>query len=535
MLKNCLACQGEFAVTAEDQAFYRKVSPVIGEKVFLLPEPDHCPECRQKRRLRFRNERNLFARRCDLCQKDILAIYPQDSVFPVYCPECWWSDKWDATSLGRQPNATTTIASQIGTLLHSVPRMSLVNFNSENSTYAHDAEGNKNCYLIFSASGCEDCLYITDSAQMKNCVDCYWSNTCQLCYDVISCSECYQSYFSIHCYQLNFSYFCYDSQNCSNCFGCFHVTHQEYCIFNQQYTKAEYEQKLASYRERLKTWQGYLSVWQEVKAFWQKQAHKYATVICENCTGDFLVDCKNCFQCFNIVGSEDCQFLYDCIFMKDSQDCSVSIRSELIYNCQSCIGFMMLCSSFSSHCVNVAYSDLCFNCNNCFGCVGLRHKEYCIFNVQYSKETYEKLLPTIIQQTMQEKLWGNFLPPELSPVEEKHSVVDLYFPPPDEVAIEQVIQSSSDNPIVTNNTITCLACKKDFRLIKQEITFYQQHGLPVPPICSVCRHKRRMQQRNPRKIYDRSCDQCHQAVKSTFIPGDPTIIYCEKCYQLMNA
>lgn len=43
------------------------------------------------------------------------------------------------------------------------------------------------------------------------------------------------------------------------------------------------------------------------------------------------------------------------------------------------------------------YCKLCVNnCRNCFGCVGLKQKQYCIFNKQYTKEEYEKLVPQII-------------------------------------------------------------------------------------------------------------------------------------------
>ena len=35
---------------------------------------------------------------------------------------------------------------------------------------------------------------------------------------------------------------------------------------------------------------------------------------------------------------------------------------------------------------------------HCFGCVGFKHKQYCILNKQYTKEEYEKLVQKIIKQ-----------------------------------------------------------------------------------------------------------------------------------------
>ena len=41
---------------------------------------------------------------------------------------------------------------------------------------------------------------------------------------------------------------------------------------------------------------------------------------CENCVGDMLVNCKNCFACFDVHGSQDCMYMTDCWRTKDSLD-----------------------------------------------------------------------------------------------------------------------------------------------------------------------------------------------------------------------
>lgn len=74
-----------------DFEFYEKIK---------APAPTFCPECRMQRRLAFRNERALFRRKCDLCEKDIIAMYPKGTPFPVYCLECFNSDKWDPMNFG---------------------------------------------------------------------------------------------------------------------------------------------------------------------------------------------------------------------------------------------------------------------------------------------------------------------------------------------------------------------------------------------------------------------------------------------------
>jgi hypothetical protein len=51
-----------------------------------------------------------------------------------------------------------------------------------------------------------------------------------------------------------------------------------------------------------------------------------------------------------------------------------------------------------NNCSNIFYSSECFSCKNCFACSGLKNKQYCILNKQYSKEEYEKLVPQIIEK-----------------------------------------------------------------------------------------------------------------------------------------
>jgi hypothetical protein len=79
--KICKHCQSTFEVTDDDLAFYDKVSPIFplgvnpvfsgegegsGVRKYAIPSPTFCPDCRQQRRLSFRNERKLYKRKCDL-------------------------------------------------------------------------------------------------------------------------------------------------------------------------------------------------------------------------------------------------------------------------------------------------------------------------------------------------------------------------------------------------------------------------------------------------------------------------------------
>ena len=109
----------------------------------------------------------------------------------------------------------------------------------------------------------------------------------------------------------------------------------------------------------------------------------------EYCTGANYL--KNCYLVFVSTNSEDCIYGAEINKTKSSIDITRIESSELCYKSF----YLTKCyqTFFSSHCencINVWFSRDLSNCSSCFGCVNLRNKKYCIWNVQYSKEEYEK-------------------------------------------------------------------------------------------------------------------------------------------------
>jgi len=91
--KICQHCQKEFTIEPEDFDFYEKIK---------VPAPTFCPECRDVRRLAFRNGHSLYKGKCGLCGKSIISRFSPDKPYKVYCKECWWSDNWDQLQHGRE-------------------------------------------------------------------------------------------------------------------------------------------------------------------------------------------------------------------------------------------------------------------------------------------------------------------------------------------------------------------------------------------------------------------------------------------------
>ena len=93
--KQCRQCKTMFDITDKDMNFYDKVSPIFNNKKYQIPTPTLCPDCRQQRRLHFRNERNFYRRKCDLTGKDMVSIYSPDKPCKVYDQKNRRSDTWN--------------------------------------------------------------------------------------------------------------------------------------------------------------------------------------------------------------------------------------------------------------------------------------------------------------------------------------------------------------------------------------------------------------------------------------------------------
>jgi hypothetical protein len=97
-----------------------------GKIKYLIPSPTLCPDCRQQRRLSFRNERKLYKRKCDFSGKDIISIYSPDKPYKVYDQEIWWSDKWEALDYGKEFDFSRTAFEQFDELMKEVPRLAII-------------------------------------------------------------------------------------------------------------------------------------------------------------------------------------------------------------------------------------------------------------------------------------------------------------------------------------------------------------------------------------------------------------------------
>lgn len=556
MQKICKSCEKGFEIRKEDLVFYEQVK---------VPSPLYCPECRAQRRLCFRNERTLYKRTCDLCNKESVSLYPTGTLFPVYCHKCWWSDQWDSLNFGIDWDRSRPFLEQFGELKNKIPRIGLLVIDSINSDYTNNAEDNKNCYLLFAAGNNEDCMYGRLVQRCKNALDCDFLYDSELCYECVDTRKSFKCMWGERLQECADVLFSFDMRNCQNCLFCVNGRNLNYCIENKQYTKEGFEKKkaevLASHEAILQAKKWYA----EIRS---KTLVKYASVTkCNNVTGDHMYNCYDGVRIFDAYDTKNCSYVADVDNIIDCFDCNNTYtKAERCYNVMGNLSSSNnICTVYPMYCNDMQYSDSCYNCQNCFGCAGLNKKNYHILDKEYPKEEYEKLKAEIIKSMEKDSMYGNFFPPKLSPFGYNETLAQEYYPLTEKEAKERGFNWQDEatgiygketikneemleniggtTESILKEILVCKDCKKNFKITKSEFDFYKRMGVPLPRKDFECRHKERMSKRNPRKLWHGNCmcDKtnhashldigCPNEFETSYSPDRPETVYCEKCYQ----
>ncbi len=552
--KICQNCQTKFNVSTTDIDFYQKID---------VPTPKLCPTCRVKRRLSFRNERTLYKRTCDLCKKDGVSIYPANTLFPVFCHHCWWSDKWDPQAYALDLDLGRPFLQQFEELKNKVPRIALLVIDSVQSDYTNNAGENKNCYLVFAAEKNEDCAYSRLLMNSKFVLDACSVYESELSYELTDCRKCYKCMFSEQCQECSDVYFSFDMRNCQNSIFCTHGRNVSYRIYNKPVSKEEFEKKK---NEIFSSYENLEKAKEEYKKLRENTFVQFAIQTkCQNATGDYMYNCFDGIRLFDVRNAKDSAYMADAEDPIDCQDCNnIYFKPE---RCYQIMGSLQTNNSrvgvYIMFCNNVDYSDSLYHCSDCFGCVGLNKKNYCILNKQYTKEEYFQLREKIISQLKSEEIYGEFFPPNLSPFGYNETLTQEYYPLKKEEAINTGFRwqeettgtygketiTSRDIPqsikevtdAITTESLACVDCGKNYRITHMELEFYRRMNIPLPRRDFECRHKLRMAKRTPRELWTRTCmcthenhghnAECINSFDTAYAPERVEQIYCEDCYQ----
>jgi len=570
--KICQNCKGSFTIEPDDFSFYEKIK---------VPPPTFCPECRMIRRLMWRNTRSLHKRSCGLCRKSLISMYADKGEAPIYCTDCWNGPGWDPLSYGKEYDFSRNFFEQLKELFVKTPRFYAYKIgNLINSEFTNFSLDNKNAYLSYSVLHSEDVMYSEIIDKSKRSLDCYAVDKLDNCSYNVDCDGNYNTHYALQSRTCIDSYFIFDCANCQHCTLSGNLRNQQYVFKNKKLTKEEYEKELKELS--LETSSGF----EKAKAYFDgmvrdEAIHKYAFIYnSQNATGDYIHDARNIKKCFDTKNSENIAYANRAIDSKDCMDGSGMV-GELVYECMASTDntykntFCYLANVGTREC---EYSLILKNCSNCFACVGLINAQYCIFNKQYEKEEYEKIVSQIKEQmnampyTDQKGRvyrYGEFFPHDMSPFGYNETNAHDLFPITRDEATNKgygwmtreernykITKKSSELPDnikevkneILDEVIACpnngdetYQCTSAFKIVPDELQFYRQKNLPLPRFCPNCRHYARLKYRNTMRLKERRCMcelanhghaiRCENKFKTTYTSDRPEKVYCEKCYQ----
>jgi uncharacterized protein YbaR (Trm112 family) len=547
--KNCQNCKKDFVIEPDDFGFYEKIG---------VPPPTFCPECRLQRRLAWRNTYNLYNLSCNLCGKNTISIYSPNSNLVVYCVKCFWSDNWDPYKYGQDFDFSKSFFEQYMEVNRKVPKIALVNDDgvaSLNSPYCHDFGFSKNCYMTFIGWKLENVLYSCLLNEGRELCDCLGvQEFSEFIYESILIDKCYKCRYVQYGSSLQNCDFCYDCRDCNNCFMCFGLRSKKYCYQNKEYSKEEYEKILESYAFNTRT--GWAKAEDEFKEFILKCPRRFAMFRNSvNCTGNDLIRAKHTRDSFYASLSEESRYVVNGVQFKDCYDSSGGGETEYCYETitpdHSYNNFF---SIYSWKNKDIAYCENCHSCNNIFGCSSLKKGEYSILNKRYFKEEYFILKNKIIEHMKKTGEWGEFFPASMSHFGYNETeALDLYPLSYQEinnkgfkwqnnlqhtVGKETILQKNipdninNVNDSIINEVLVCELCNRNYKITQQELVFYKRMSIPIPRFCFFCRNNKRINLRNPFKLWHRKCmkEGCQNEFETSYAPDRPEIIYCEQCY-----
>jgi hypothetical protein len=552
MSSTCASCQNTFTVTEADRAFLTKLAPTVGGKRQELPAPTHCPDCRQQRRIAFRNGKHYYKNTCHFCKKAIVSIYSPDKGVPVLCHTCFWSDLWDGTTYGKELDPARPFFDQYGEMRKAVPRLAIFNTQSENAEYTVHSSKNRNCYMCSSLVECEETYFSDWAIGCKDCSDVLLSTKLELCYACNDSRECFNGDWLQLCANVSDSALCFDCQSSQKLVGCVSQRNKSGMILNKKASEQEVDATI----RRLKTDAAFRTEFREKYHALLQSLPKRASwnINAIDCSGNYIMNAKDAHHCYNSVDLQDCRYTYDTIGLRDVMDMTRGSGGEMLYECKAVIDlkYSAFCN-LTYQCDNLLYCDNCHGSSYCFGCFGLRKKRYCILNKQYTQEEYEALVPQLIQAMRKSGEWGEFFPVRLSAFGYNETMAQDWYPLtkvqvlakgygwsdyeqkiPDglkTIDAARLPEDIADVPDdILNFVITCEASGKPFRLIPQELAFYRKKGLPVPRRAPLQRLADLEALQNPRTLHNRACGKCGKAIQTTYAPDRPEQVYCEECY-----
>ena len=494
---------------------------------FNLPLPSISPHERFRRQLAFKGRQQFYWRKCDITGKRIYSIYPKKAPFPVISSELWYSDEWDPLQYGRKFKPKKSFLEQLFALWQVVPRPAQAAKGVAHSYAIYDARHIADSFLVSEAEHVERSCYSVGLRSCVDCCDCLNVSHCSDCYECIDCHECSLLRWAEHCWGCRDSWFLSNCQNCKHCLFCANLQDKEYYIFNEKVTPEDYEKTLAELKLNNRTmletarkkFFGFLKT---------REVSKRYVDDWDSTTGNYLYQTTNAYESYNC---SDCRDIVRCCSLTKAKHCldghsfgdDISESAQFV-SCGMKATHLLNCVDCFDHVSHLAY---CFNCeksSHLLGCVGLREKEYCILNKQYTKAEYQETRFFIEAQMREKHQWAAYLQIAFSPFAYNQSAAQEYIPlneiqaalmsylwetDEDELVKPSQLLGGDDEPSERYSEIpaeiseidrdarrtTVYLCEmsgKPFQFSEMELLLYDRMGVPPPGRVFEQRHKERI-------------------------------------------
>jgi len=446
---------------------------------------------------------------------------------------------------------------QFGELLKKVPKittyLSLGVGPNINSEYVNMASGCRNCYLVFNTSPAEDTLYSRGVKNSKDCSDLYFAKDIERCYESINVEQSSGILWGKNVIGSLDSAFILNGRGLINCFGCVNINNKSYYFFNKPIAPEEYKKKVSEILGSYKKTEEFKKEFEKfAQTFPMRENNNIKTV---NSTGDYLFECKNVKNSFEVHNAEDCSYLFSSKGIRDSiGTIGYGFDSELLLEVVATGQSSNVMGSYGvENSSDILYGFYIAKCRNCIGCDALKNGQYYILNKKYEKAEYERLRAKIIKELQEKDLYGLMISTELSPFAYNESIAQDNFPltKTEVLALglrwENDIQKTEGKETIkpqnlsdhirdvkdsiTREVLRCIDCNRNYKIIAQELLFYRKMNIPLPRKCFYCRHQDRIVRRGPYKFWNRNCAKCQKGIITNYAPDRPEIVYCEKCYQ----
>lgn len=538
-MRTCAETGASFEITEAAFGLYKKLG---------VPLPTVAPHVRLRRLRAHMGGIELFPRTIDGAQ--IITMYDPESPAALIDERQWYQDSHDAMQYGREIRPNEAFFEQWKAFSPTVPLPATISDpESDNCSWSLYELEFKNCYATYGGVRCSDLLYGDMCIDTSNTLDAAFMVQSEWLYDCIEGFGCSQTFFSDSCVQCRDVYFSYGCNNCTDCFACVNLENKQYCILNVQYSKEEYFETIKKFDlsdtavvQRLK---------KEAATFWQKgYTCAENNIRSERSNGYDVVDSADTVG-ISTFKTERLYNAFDVALVKDSCDLTTCSALESSVNSVVCTdGFENKMSVSCTGCIDVEYSLQCISCEHCFGCVGLKRKKYCIFNVQYSKEEYWKKVDEIKAKMIARGEYGQFFPYGTSLLAYNTSHAGAFFPltqkqieelggrfykqktiTPDGVANTVPQKMSKVDDDILSKQFVCSETQRPYRIVKPELDFHKRFNIALPTVHPSVRRKKRYAKMQGLELKELACHECGKKMMTRMDQMSSRKNVCGTCYK----